>query len=78
MDWKQHISENPKILCGKPVITGTRISVELITGKLAAGDSFEDILTAYPHLTREQLQAALAYVTELLKLPDSPSADREA
>ena len=73
MDWKEYIIENPKILCGKPTIAGTRISVELITGKLAAGDSFDDILVAYPHLTRKQLRAALAYVTDLLKLPDSSS-----
>ena len=67
MDWRKHISINPKILYGKPVIAGTRVPVDLITEKLAAGESFEQLLSAYPHITREQLLACFSYVTDLLR-----------
>lgn len=52
------IESNPKIMFGKPVIKGTRITVELILEKLAAGETVEEILTSYPHLRREQISAA--------------------
>lgn len=55
------IEINPKIMVGKPVIKGTRITVELILEKLAAGESIEDILRSYPHLNREQILACLEY-----------------
>jgi len=55
------IEINPKIMVGKPVIKGTRITVELILEKLAAGDSVEDVLKSYPHLNREQILACLEY-----------------
>lgn len=46
------ITSDPKIMMGKPVIAGTRITVELILDKLAAGETYEQILEAHPHLTR--------------------------
>jgi len=46
-------------MVGKPVIKGTRITVELVLGKLANGDTVEDILRSYPHLRREQILACL-------------------
>ena len=49
------IESNPKIMFGKPVIKGTRITVELILGKIADGETVDTILSAYPHLTREQV-----------------------
>jgi uncharacterized protein (DUF433 family) len=52
---------NPKVLGGKPVIAGTRLSVELILEKLAAGESEAQLLDEYPRLTREGIRAALAY-----------------
>ena len=52
---------DPDILVGKPIIKGTRISVELVLARLADGWSFDDLLAAYPHLTHEQLQAAVAF-----------------
>ena len=55
------IEINPKIMVGKPVIKGTRITVELVLEKLASGDSLHDILTSYPHLNREQILACLDY-----------------
>ena len=50
---------DPAVMMGKPVIRGTRITVELILEKLAAGDSEEQILESYPRLTREAIHAAL-------------------
>lgn len=64
------IQSDPSILGGKPVITGTRITVELILEKLAAGETVEDILKAHPRLTKEAVRAALAYAAE--SLPDPP------
>ncbi len=60
-DWRDRIISNPDILLGKPTIKGTRISVELILGCLGSGWSFADILESYPHITREDILAALAY-----------------
>lgn len=55
------IEINPKIMVGKPVIKGTRIPVDLILEKLAAGETVEDILNSYPHLDRKQILACLEY-----------------
>ncbi|MBN1886717.1 MAG: DUF433 domain-containing protein [Thermoflexales bacterium] len=56
-----------KIMMGKPVIKGTRIPVELILEKVAAGESCEQILEAHPRLTREAIQAAIAFAAEVLR-----------
>ena len=56
----ERIEINPKILAGKPVIKGTRISVELILRMLSQGISVEEILEEYPHLTEEDVKAALS------------------
>ncbi|MGE3467114.1 MAG: DUF433 domain-containing protein [Pyrinomonadaceae bacterium] len=55
------IEIDPKIMVGKPVIKDTRITVELILGKLADGETIEDILKSYPHLNRHQILACLKY-----------------
>jgi uncharacterized protein (DUF433 family) len=60
----QLVVSNPSIMMGKPVITGTRITVQLILEKLATGESMEQILDAHPRLTRESIQAALAFAAE--------------
>jgi len=67
MDIQQYISIDPGIMMGKPVIKGTRITVELILEKLAAGEAIADILTAYPHITREAVLAALAFAAQSLR-----------
>ena len=64
---KKMIASDPKIMMGKPVIAGTRITVELILEKLAAGETIEQILDAHPRLTREAIQAALAFAAKSLK-----------
>ncbi len=61
MDWKNHIEVDSNVLVGKPVIKGTRISVELLLDRLADGWSMEDILSSYPHLTRENVLAAISF-----------------
>lgn len=61
------IESNPEILMGKPVITGTRISVELILEKLAAGESIEQLLEAHPNLSREGVLAALDFAAQAIK-----------
>lgn len=54
-------------MMGKPVVAGTRITVELILEKLAAGETVEQILDAHPRLTHEAIQAALAFATDALR-----------
>jgi uncharacterized protein (DUF433 family) len=54
-------------MMGKPVVRGTRITVELILEKLAAGETMEEILDAHPRLTREGIQAALRFAAEALR-----------
>lgn len=64
---QDHIEINPKILMGKPVIKGTRISVELLLEKLSAGETEKDIIDAHPHITKEDIKAALAFAAQSLK-----------
>ena len=64
------IEINPKIMVGKPVIRGTRIPVELVLKMLSQGVSIEEILEEYPHLTREDIQACLAYAAQALELEE--------
>jgi len=62
-----HIEINPKILCGKPVIKGTRIPVYLILELLAAGYDFVRIMEAYPDLKRADIEAAIEYASGVVK-----------
>jgi uncharacterized protein (DUF433 family) len=57
----ERITTNPEIFSGKPIVRGMRISVELILSLLAQGESMDDILGDYPDLTREDIQACIAY-----------------
>jgi len=66
MDYKKFISRNPGIMLGKPVITGTRITVELIVRKFAGGFTLDDLLRSYPHLSKEQVFAALDYAADVI------------
>ena len=70
MNWKDHVIVDPKVLVGKPVIRGTRISVELLMDRLADGWSREQILESYPRVTREDVLAAIAFVTEVFREED--------
>ena len=64
---KKLIHSNPSIMMGKPVIVGTRITVECILEKLAAGETIEQILAAHPRLTEEAIRAAIAFAAEALR-----------
>jgi uncharacterized protein (DUF433 family) len=57
----QLIQSDPKIMMGKPVVAGTRITVELILEELAAGETVEQILDEHPRLTREAIIAAIKF-----------------
>jgi uncharacterized protein (DUF433 family) len=66
MAWQEHISVDPKVLVGKPVVKGTRLAVELIIDLLGKGWTQEQILDSYPNLTRGDIRACLAYASEML------------
>lgn len=61
------IESNPKIMFGKPVIKGTRITVELILEKIAEGESIENILSQHPHLTKEKISSAVRFALQTLR-----------
>lgn len=63
---RERIERNPAVMLGKPVVKGTRITVELILRECARGASFPEILESYPHLTEEDLKAALAYAADYM------------
>ncbi len=67
MKWQDYIHQNPKILLGKPVFIGTRLSVEMILEEMAAGDTVEQVLKSYPQLTPDHIKAALAYAAASLR-----------
>lgn len=67
MDWQDRINIDPKVLVGKPVIKGTRISVEFVMDLLGRGWTTEQILREYDHLKPEDIHACLAYASEMLK-----------
>ena len=62
------IVSNPDVMLGKPVVEGTRITVELILEKLSSGESVDQILDSYPTLTREGVLAAIKYAVDILRL----------
>ena len=61
------IHSDPKVMMGKPVVAGTRITVELILEKLAAGETVEQLLEAHPRLSRQAVLAALEFAAHALK-----------
>jgi uncharacterized protein (DUF433 family) len=64
---KKLIISDPAVMMGKPVIVGTRITVELILEKLANGETIEQLLQAHPRLSREAIQAALEFPAKTLQ-----------
>ena len=64
MDWREHIHSDPAILSGKPVVKGTRLSVEVLLELYAAGWTEEQVLEGYPNLTPESLRAVFAFAAE--------------
>jgi len=64
---KNLIVSDPAVMMGKPVVAGTRITVELILEKLSAGETREQLLEAHPRLTEEAIRAALAFAAKALR-----------
>lgn len=71
------IVTDPEVAFGKPVIAGTRVAVEIILEELAAGETIDDILDNHPHLTCEQVQAALEYAKRAVNAMQRADAPRE-
>ena len=65
--YQERIIRDPAILVGKPVVKGTRIPVELVLAKLAANPDLTELFADYPRLTREDVQACLAYAQTLVE-----------
>jgi len=68
IDWRERIVADPEVLVGKPVIKGTRISVELVLDLLGRGYSEADVLAQYDHVTKDDIQACLAYAADVVKI----------
>ena len=65
MSWREHIQVDPNVCHGKACVKGTRIMVSVVLDNLAAGLSHDEILACYPSLSKEDIQAAIAYAAEL-------------
>ncbi len=65
MNFPARVEAKPSVMMGKPCVKGTRIPVYLLLEKMAAGESFEQLLAAYPQLTQEDLRACLEYAAAL-------------
>lgn len=70
MRWQDYIERNPAVMLGKPVIKGTRITVELILEQLGEGWSEAELQASYPHLRAEHIRAAQAYAAAALSTDD--------
>lgn len=67
MDWQRFIHADPEVLAGKPVVRGTRLSVDFLLGLFAAGWTPDQVLVSYPTVTREALQAVFAFAAEAMQ-----------
>jgi uncharacterized protein (DUF433 family) len=66
-DYRELVVSDPGVMMGKPVIAGTRITVELILEKLAAGETIEQVLAAHPRLNEDAVRAAFAFAADALR-----------
>jgi uncharacterized protein (DUF433 family) len=67
LTWQDRIIINPEVMVGKPIVKGTRITVEFIIGLLAQGWKTDEILKNYPGIEREDIQACLIYASDVLR-----------
>ena len=77
MNWQSRITVDPKVCHGKACIKGTRVMVSVVLDNLAAGLAKDEILTSYPSITAEDIDASIAYAAELARerfVPLSPGA----
>lgn len=66
MEYKNRLSSDPSVMLGKPVIKGTRITVELILERLGEGMSIEELIAATPNITKEDILACLSYSSDVI------------
>lgn len=66
IDWRKYLQSDPEVLVGKPVVKGTRLSVEFLLGLFSEGWTEQQILENYPTLTKESLRAVFAFATECM------------
>lgn len=66
-NWKKYIETNPNIMYGKPIIVGTRVPVDLILEKMSTGETINQLLKSYPHLSKEAIYACLRFASESVK-----------
>ena len=66
-EWKKFVSPDPKVMLGKPVIKGTRITVELILEKLAEGESLEQIIESHPLISKKAIYACISFAKDSVK-----------
>ena len=71
MNYQERITVNPKVMLGKPIIKGTRITVEIILRKIAGGYSFDEIIKMYPHITKEDIMASASYAVSVMESEDT-------
>ena len=74
LDWEAYIHTDPRILSGKPVVKGTRLAVDFILELLAVGWTEQQVLEAYPRLSRQALQAIFAYAAAQTGGPQEQAA----
>lgn len=77
MEWREHITSDPKFCHGKVCVRGTRVMVSVVLDNLAAGRTVDQILHSYPSLSAEDVRAAVAYAAELTRedvIPFLPGA----
>jgi len=70
MDWRERIAIDPAIHHGDPCIKGTRVPVSVIVGSIGDGDTFDEVFGAYPHITVEDIRAALKFAAEAVSDSD--------
>lgn len=67
MNWQQYISLNPEVMTGKPVIKGTRITVELLLERLGNGWTMEQLMESFPHVSPDSIRACLLYAADSVR-----------
>ena len=78
-EFMKRIVVNPKVMVGKPVIKGTRVTVDAILGRLAEGWTFDQILEDFPHITKDDIKAAILYAENIVRGEDiMPKIDKHA
>jgi len=78
INWRKNITSDPEVLMGKPIVKGTRLSVEFILGLFAEGWTENRVLEEYPNLTVEDIRAIFAFATECMREESLYTLDSKA